>query len=135
VKSAERKTAQPRIAEAEGLLAELKRRKVVRAGLVYGAAAFALLQTADIVVEPLGLPLWVMPLLVWVVILGFPVMLVISWFVDIARDAEGVRRWLSLRTAVAALILCGLGLAGWWRSARRARVPGGPASPPSRPRR
>jgi tetratricopeptide (TPR) repeat protein len=109
-----------------GLLAELKRRKVVRAGLVYGAGAFAVLQTADIVVEPLGLPPWVMPLLIWVVILGFPVTLVVSWFVDISRESEGVRRWLSLRTAAAAIILCGLGLAGWWL--RPGEAPGGSAA-------
>jgi tetratricopeptide (TPR) repeat protein len=99
---------------SEGLLAELKRRKVVRAGLVYGAGAFAVLQMADIVVDPLGMPDWVMPSLVWVVLLGFPVTLVVSWFVDISRDSMAVRRWLSLRTAVAVLILCGLGLTGWW---------------------
>ena len=109
-----------------GLLAELKRRKVVRAGLVYGAGAFAVLQTADIVVEPLGLPVWTMPVLVWVVILGFPVTLVISWFVDVSGDSGGVRRWLSLRTAVAAALLCGLGLAGWWL--RPAETPGVPVA-------
>lgn len=36
-------------------LAELKRRRVVRAALVRGAAAFAVLQVADIVVEAPGL--------------------------------------------------------------------------------
>jgi hypothetical protein len=93
--------------EPAGLLAELKRRKVVRTGLVYGAGVFAVLQMADIVVEPLGLPVWVMPVLVWVAFLGFPVTLVVSWFVDISRDSEGVRRWLSLRTAMAASVLSG----------------------------
>ena len=97
-----------------GLLDELKRRKVVRAALIYGAGAFAVLQMADIVIEPLGLPEWLMPVLIWVIMLGFPVTLVVSWFVDISGDSEGVRRWLSLRTAVAALILCGLGSVGWW---------------------
>lgn len=107
----------------EGLLAELKRRKVVRAALVYAAGVFAVLQMADIVVEPLGLPAWVMPVLVWAALLGLPVTLVISWFVDISRDVEGVRRWFSFRAAVAAILLCGIGLSGWWL--RTGDMPGG----------
>lgn len=42
--------------EDGALLDELKRRKVVRAALVYGAAAFAVLQVGDIVVGPLAFP-------------------------------------------------------------------------------
>ena len=97
-----------------GLLAELKQRKVVRSGLLYAAAAFAVLQTADIVIEPLGLPTAVMQVLVWLALLGFPLTLVVSWFVDISRESGGVRRWLSLRTAFVVLILGGLGSAAWW---------------------
>jgi len=72
-----------------GLLAELKQRKVVRSGLLYAAAAFAVLQTADIVIEPLGLPTAVMQVLVWLALLGFPLTLVVSWFVDISRESGG----------------------------------------------
>ena len=38
-----------------GLLAELKRRKVVRTGVVYAAAAFATLEFADIAFPRIGL--------------------------------------------------------------------------------
>jgi hypothetical protein len=58
-------------------IAELKNRKVVRALLLYGAGAFAALQVADIVVEPLGLPQWVMLSLIWTLIIGLPVVLLL----------------------------------------------------------
>ena len=45
-------------------LAELKRRKVFRVAAVYGATAFVILQLADIVFPPLGLPQWTITLVV-----------------------------------------------------------------------
>jgi tetratricopeptide (TPR) repeat protein len=95
-------------------IAELKSRKVVRAMLLYGAGAFAALQIADIIVEPLGLPGWVLPSLIWSLILGLPVVLLLSWFFDVSRRDEGKVPWLSLRSAavLALLLIIGLG-AGW----------------------
>jgi TolB-like protein len=114
--------------EPMGLLAELKRRKVVRAGLVYGAGAFAVLQAADIMVGPLGMPGWVMPALVWLVVLGLPVTLVVSWFVDVSRDGDGPRRWLSVPAGIAVLVLGAVGLVGWWL---RPGDDSGPSAPSS----
>lgn len=94
------------------MLAELKRRKVVRAGLVYGAAAFAVLQVGDIVIEPLGLPGWSMSALIRLVLLGFPVTMVIAWFVDLSREPAGPVRWISLRAAAAVVLLVAVGAAG-----------------------
>lgn len=98
---------------APGLLDELKRRKVVRAALVYGAAVFAVLQLADIVLEPLGLPAVWMKWLVWLALLGLPVMLVLAWFVDLPDSHRQANRWLSARTAVVVAVFTAVGVAGW----------------------
>lgn len=95
------------------LIEELRRRKVVRAALVYGAGAFAALQVADIVVAPLGLPDWVMPSLIWLTLIGFLCTLILSWFFDVSAQS-GPPRWVSLRTGVvaSALVIVGVGV-GW----------------------
>ena len=110
------------------MLGELKRRKVVRAALVYGAAAFAVLQVGDIVVDPLGLPSWFMSSLVWLAILGFPVTLVVAWFVDLTRSEDGSRRWISPRSAILVAILAAIGIIGFTLRPRSTRD-GAPASP------
>ncbi|MCI0436632.1 MAG: hypothetical protein L0271_23790 [Gemmatimonadetes bacterium] len=100
-----------------GFLDELKRRKVVRAGILYAAGVFAVLQVADIVAGPLGLPAWTMPTLVWAGILGFPVVAVIAWARDWPGRAESAipaTRWLPARTLLAAVSLVAVGLIGGW---------------------
>lgn len=82
----------------------------MRAGLVYGAGAFAVLQVADIVVEPLGLPDWVMPSLIWLLLIGFAVTMILSWFFDLSDERAESHRWMSLRAGAAIAGLVGLGL-------------------------
>lgn len=72
------------------LLAELKRRRVIRVLGAYLVAAFILLQVADLVVEPLGLPAWTMTLLIVLLALGLVLAVALSWAFDVER--EGVRR-------------------------------------------
>lgn len=55
-----------------GLFQELKRRKVVRAAVVYAATAFVVLQVADIILPGLGVPAWGMSLVVVLTLLGLP---------------------------------------------------------------
>ena len=43
---------------------ELKRRKVVRVITVYAAAAFVVLELVSIIVEPLKLPEWLLPVVI-----------------------------------------------------------------------
>ncbi len=111
-----------------GLLAELKQRKVVRVLIVYGAAVFAALQAADVLVEALALPSWTLTLLAVLALLGFPVALALAWFFDITP--EGVRRadavdsqaatavtrtpWFSMRTWIVAVLLVVVAGAGGW---------------------
>lgn len=65
------------------LSAELKRRKVYPTLVAYSLAAWVLLQVGEVTFAPLGLPEWVMTSLVILVILGFPVVLALSWVFDI----------------------------------------------------
>jgi TolB-like protein/Tfp pilus assembly protein PilF len=71
-------------------LQELKRRRVVRVALVYGAVAFVLLQLADILAPALHLPGWSLTLVVLLLALGLPVALVLAWAFELTPD--GVRR-------------------------------------------
>ncbi len=71
-------------------LAELTRRKVLRTVGAYAVAVFVLLQLMDAAVEPLRLPDWLPTLLVLLVILGFPLVFLLAWYLEIRSD--GVHR-------------------------------------------
>ena len=69
---------------------ELKRRKVIRVGVAYLVAAWLLLQVADVLLDPLKVPQWLMPALIVLVTLGFPFALVMAWAFEITPG--GVQR-------------------------------------------
>ena len=69
---------------------ELKRRRVVRVAIVYAIVAFTVCQVAEIAFPALGIPGWAMSVVVVLSILGFPVVLVLTWAFDITP--EGIRR-------------------------------------------
>jgi TolB-like protein/Flp pilus assembly protein TadD len=71
-------------------LAELNRRKVLRTVGAYAVGVFVLLQLMDAAVEPLRLPEWLPTLVVIVVILGFPLVFLLAWHLDIHQD--GIQR-------------------------------------------
>jgi TolB-like protein/Flp pilus assembly protein TadD len=106
-------------------VAELRRRRVPRALLVYAAASFAILEPADILIPALRLPEWTMSLLAVLLILGAAVAAVLAWVLELTP--EGLKRttsaaggvssdlpWLSLRTASLALLLVAIGAAAGW---------------------
>ena len=62
--------------------AELKRRNVVRAGALYAAGAWLLVQVATQVFPLFHVAEWVMRLIVVAAIIGFPFALVLSWFYE-----------------------------------------------------
>lgn len=61
------------------VLSELRRRRVFRVAASYAVIGWLVIQVGETVLEPLGFPDWVLPLLIWVVALGFPVALMLSW--------------------------------------------------------
>jgi len=102
------------------LVAELKRRRVFRALVVWGVLAFAVLQVYEPVMHGLHLPGWTLSFVVVVLGLGFPVTAVLAWTFDlkatgIERTPPGAADPASpsprLRPARLALLLLGLGAA------------------------
>jgi TolB-like protein len=66
---------------------ELKRRNIVKAGAVYAVAGWAIMQVVDIAVAALGLPNWSVSFVLFVFVLGFPVVLLLAWAFEI-RNGE-----------------------------------------------
>jgi len=71
-------------------LAELNRRKVLRTVGAYAVGVFVLLQLMDAAVEPLRLPEWLPTLVVVIVILGFPLVFLLAWHLELRSD--GIHR-------------------------------------------
>src|SRR6202040_1570319 len=65
--------------------AELKRRKVYSVAVAYIVAGWALAQGIAQVFPVFDIPIWVVRLIVLLIIVGFPVALVLSWFFDFTR--------------------------------------------------
>jgi len=72
------------------IISELTWRKVPRAVGAYAVGVFVLLQLMDAAVEPLRLPDWLPTLVVIVLILGFPLVFLLSWQFDFTPG--GIRR-------------------------------------------
>ena len=70
---------------------ELKRRKVVRVITVYAAAAFVILELVSIIVEPLKLPEWTLPLIIVLLCIGFIIAIILSWIYDIHPEGGIVK--------------------------------------------
>ena len=71
-------------------VSELKRRRVIRALLGWGLAAFAVLQVFEPVMHGLHLPDWTLSFVVVVLGLGFPVTAALAWAFDLT--ASGIER-------------------------------------------
>ncbi len=101
--------------------AELRRRKVVRAGIGYVLVAWVVLQLGEITFEPLGLPGWVMTWTILLAVLGLPVALVLAWVFDhgddgLTRDQGGVVGVGPARLFALFVVLVTVGVAAWWLS-------------------
>src|ERR1700687_1849108 len=68
-----------------GFFAELKRRKVYKVAIGYLVAGWALAQGIAQVFPVFDIPNWVVRLIVLLIVLGFPVALILSWFFDLTR--------------------------------------------------
>ena len=71
-------------------LEELKRRKVFRVAVAYVIGAWVLLQVAQATFQPLNLPAWSITLVLWLLILGFPVAVGLAWALEVTP--QGVKR-------------------------------------------
>ncbi|WP_439106134.1 hypothetical protein [Congregibacter sp.] len=72
------------------LCSELHRRNVVRVGIAYAVVAWLLLQVADMVMENIGAPDWVMQALLVLLLLGLFPALIFAWVFELTP--EGLKR-------------------------------------------
>ena len=106
---------------------ELRRRRVVRSGGFYVAAAFVTLQLGEIVLPAFNAPDWVLQSLVVVLLLGLPVVLAFAWVYDLTpqglertADREAAKVSLAPRVALLGItvVVAGLGVLWFQRNAR-----------------
>ena len=69
---------------------ELKRRNVVRVAVLYAIVSWVLLQFSDIVRPALGLPEWTITLVLYFLLIGFPIALIFAWAFELTPD--GLKR-------------------------------------------
>jgi adenylate cyclase len=69
---------------------ELKRRQAFKSAGIYIVFAWVLLQVADVVVPAAGWPDWVVTFVLYLMILGFPFILILSWMFDLTK--KGIER-------------------------------------------
>jgi tetratricopeptide (TPR) repeat protein/TolB-like protein/DNA-binding winged helix-turn-helix (wHTH) protein len=82
-----------------GLLKNLQRRGVFETALAYLIVGWLLIQIADVVFSQLHLPSWIGTFVTMLVIAGFPIALVLSWFLEF-RDGRAVMDDLSPAAAL-----------------------------------
>lgn len=79
------------------ILQELQRRRVFRVAAVYAVVAWIIIQVADITFPRLGIPEWVVTLVIALTVLAFPIALVLAWAFQVTP--EGVERTAPMEVA------------------------------------
>ncbi|HEX6613814.1 MAG TPA: hypothetical protein VF022_08135 [Rhodanobacteraceae bacterium] len=103
------------IEAGSGMLARFKQRKLVQWGLAYIAAAFALIQVLDVVVQRFGWPAQVEKLLILALAVGFLAALVLAWY----HGERGAQKISGTEIVILALLLA-IGGGLLWGYGRRA---------------
>lgn len=115
------------------LIAELKRRNVLKVGAAYMLVAWLVIQVASIVFPAFDAPPWALRIFIVISLLGFPVAVVMAWMFDAGPD--GVRRDHkvpgSRRVYASATVLAMLAL-GWYFYGQPTFRKGDPESPPAK---
>jgi adenylate cyclase len=110
------------LASFNDFITELRRRRVFRALLVWGIAAFAVLQVYEPIMHGLHLPEWTLSFVVVALGLGFPIAAALAWVFDLkatgiertppaASEEQASSMSRGARRARLALLLLGLGAA------------------------
>jgi TolB-like protein/Tfp pilus assembly protein PilF len=68
---------------ARDFLVELRRRRVFRVALVYLAVGWLVIEVSATIPDALGLPPWVLPLVIVLVAIGFPLAVGLAWAYDV----------------------------------------------------
>ncbi len=89
----------------QAFASELQRRRVPRAAVAYLVAAFGAMQGVQVLIAAFELPNWLLTAAVVLAFVGFPVNLVLAWFVDVVPtgappQAAGAPGWAPERRIV-----------------------------------
>lgn len=84
--------------ERQGFFSELKRRGVLETGLAYVVFGWLIMQVVDVTFDQLLLPQWLGTFVIVLVIAGFPIALLLAWFIEIVEGRAILDRRQSPRT-------------------------------------
>jgi tetratricopeptide (TPR) repeat protein len=73
---------------------ELKRRKVLRVTATYAATAYIIVEVINNLIVPLHLPGWIATIIVLLLMIGLPIVVILSWFYDFTP--KGIKKIESL---------------------------------------
>jgi tetratricopeptide (TPR) repeat protein len=73
---------------------ELKRRKVLRVTATYAATAYIIVEAINNLIVPLHLPGWIATIVVLLLMIGLPIVVILSWFYDFTP--KGIKKIESL---------------------------------------
>lgn len=76
---------------------ELKRRGVIKTIAMYAGGAYVLIELSNNVAVPLNLPDWTPKLVILIALIGFPIMVILSWIFDITP--KGIDKTESIEEA------------------------------------
>jgi adenylate cyclase len=82
-------------------LSELKRRRVGKVALGYGAVAWMVTEASSVILPALRLPQWTITFVVVFLMVGFPVAMVMAWVFDVGP--QGIRRTAPVRDGTGAM--------------------------------
>jgi TolB-like protein/Tfp pilus assembly protein PilF len=99
------------VVDPVSLFGELKRRRVIRALIGYGIAAFAVLQIAEPIIHGLHWPEATLSYVVAALAIGFPIVVSLAWIFDVSeRGVQRAAPAAEVRGPRLALILIGIGV-------------------------
>jgi hypothetical protein len=74
----------------KNLVTELKRRNVMRVAIAYAIAGWVLMQIAATVLPIFEAPPWILKVVTFLLVLGFPIALILAWAFEMTP--EGIKR-------------------------------------------
>jgi len=75
-----------------GLISELRRRNVLRMVVLYAVAAWFIMQVAEVVMDLAKLPDWIGPTTLGLLVVGFPIALIFSWFYELTPEGISLEK-------------------------------------------
>jgi len=74
------------LANITNFLRELRRRNVFKVGVAYAIVAWLLIQLTDTVAPAMHLPGWTLSLIIYLLIFGFPLILLFTWAFELTPE-------------------------------------------------